>query len=141
MAGVARCLLHDCATQLQAGLVVVGSSHRGRYGRVFAGSEGSRVLHGAPCSVAVAPRGYVGEPQPRRIAVAYDGSPESEDALVAGIGLALLAGATLHTYTVDEPVSARPALAIPEWSTVMEDAEHRRARAAAVAERAQTLVP
>ena len=41
--------------------IVVGSSHRGPVGRIVPGSVGERLLHGAPCPVAVAPRGYSGE--------------------------------------------------------------------------------
>jgi nucleotide-binding universal stress UspA family protein len=58
--------------------------------------------------VAVAPRGYTAG-RLRRIAVAWDGSAESEDALSAGIGIALLAGATLTTFTVVAPGQARDA--------------------------------
>ena len=38
--------------------IVVGPSHRGPLGRILPGSVGERLLHGAPCPVAVAPRGY-----------------------------------------------------------------------------------
>ena len=36
----------------RASLVVIGSSHRGAVGRVFAGTTAERLLHGAPCPVA-----------------------------------------------------------------------------------------
>ncbi len=39
-------------------LIVVGSTHRGRVGRILPGSVGSRLLHGAPCAVGIAPVGY-----------------------------------------------------------------------------------
>ena len=38
--------------------VIVGSTHTGRAGRVLPGSTGERLLHGAPCSVAVVPKDY-----------------------------------------------------------------------------------
>ena len=41
-----------------AELIVVGSSHTGRLGRVAPGSTGERLLHGAPCAVAIVPDGY-----------------------------------------------------------------------------------
>ncbi len=50
--------LHDLAEAEHAELIVVGSSHTGRLGRVAPGSTGERLLHGAPCAVAVVPHGY-----------------------------------------------------------------------------------
>ena len=41
-----------------AALIVVGSTHTGRAGRVLPGSTAERLLHGSPCPVAVAPKGY-----------------------------------------------------------------------------------
>ena len=40
--------LHDAAVQLGAATVVVGSTHRGRVGRVLAGDVAAGLLHGAP---------------------------------------------------------------------------------------------
>ena len=40
-----------------AALIVVGSTHTGRAGRVLPGSTGERLLHGSPCAVAVVPTG------------------------------------------------------------------------------------
>src|SRR4051794_33310497 len=66
--------LHHLAHADRAVLVVVGSSHTGRAGRVFPGSTAERLLHGAPCSVAVVPKDYRthAEDPIRRIGVAYD---------------------------------------------------------------------
>ena len=50
--------LQATAEQEQAGIIVVGSSHTGRLGRVLPGSTAERLLHGAPCPVAVVPLGY-----------------------------------------------------------------------------------
>ena len=47
-----------------AGLIVVGSTHTGRAGRVLPGSTAERLLHGSPCPVAVAPKGYAHEATP-----------------------------------------------------------------------------
>jgi nucleotide-binding universal stress UspA family protein len=55
----ARALTH-AAEETGADLVVVGSTHRAVLGRVFPGSVGERLLHGAPCPVAVSPRRYAG---------------------------------------------------------------------------------
>lgn len=49
------------------------------------------LLHGAPCPVALAPRGFSRRPAPDRVrvvGVAFDGSPESELALAEAIVLA-----------------------------------------------------
>jgi nucleotide-binding universal stress UspA family protein len=100
--------LHDTATAEQADLVVVGSSHHGTLGRVLLGSVAERLLSGAPCAVALAPRGYgARDSRPMRsIAIAFDGSPESRTALRAAHGLATRTGATLHALMVIEPPAA-----------------------------------
>ena len=41
-----------------ASLIVVGSTHRGPAGRVLAGTTADRLLHGAPCAVAVVPHDF-----------------------------------------------------------------------------------
>ena len=50
--------LHELAEREDAGLIVVGSTHTGRAGRVMPGSTAERLLHGSPCPVAVAPKDY-----------------------------------------------------------------------------------
>lgn len=50
--------LHSAAERLDAGLIVVGSCHRGRVDRIFAGDDTLATLRGAPCPVAVAPQAY-----------------------------------------------------------------------------------
>ena len=91
--------LHTLAETTGADLVVVGSSHTGRLGRVFPGSTGEKLLHGAPCAVAVVPRDY--EPQPiERVGVAYDGSDEAKAALTTARDLAERFGARLELVGV-----------------------------------------
>lgn len=82
--------LQEIASRDAARMIVVGSCHRGPVGRTLAGSVGESLLHGASCSVAVAPRGYgdQDQAQPQRIAVAFDGSSEAWAALETAIGLA-----------------------------------------------------
>jgi nucleotide-binding universal stress UspA family protein len=94
--------LADTAEREPADLIVVGSSHRGSVGRVLPGTTAEQLLHGAPCAVAVAPRGYQGG-EIRRIGVAYDGSPEAEAALRAAEAVAVERGAALTVYCVVEP--------------------------------------
>ena len=92
--------------------IVVGPSHRGRVGRIVPGSVGTRLLHGAPCPVAVAPTGYWGGGQPpiRRIGVGYGGSPESAEALEAAVGLATCTGAAVRVLGVVEPAAITAAV-------------------------------
>ena len=97
--------LTETAEREHADLVVVGSSHRGNVGRVLPGTTAERLLHGAPCAVAIAPRGYDGG-DIRHIGVAYDGSPEAEAALRAAEALALELDAELTVYCVVEPPPA-----------------------------------
>jgi nucleotide-binding universal stress UspA family protein len=90
-----------------ADLIVVGSSHRGAFGRVLFGSVGERLLYGAPCAVAVAPRGYAGCTHLGRgvIGVAYDGSAESRLALEGAAELARLLGGEIRLITAMTDVS------------------------------------
>jgi nucleotide-binding universal stress UspA family protein len=84
-----------------ARLLVVGSSHRGAVGRTLLGSTGESLLHGAPCAVAVAPRGYAQREQKvRRVAVAFDGSSESWAALETALGLTSRLHADLTVVTI-----------------------------------------
>src|SRR3954469_3986776 len=50
--------LADLAHAVDAAWIVVGSSHRGPIGRVVVGTTARAVVHGAPCAVAVVPRGW-----------------------------------------------------------------------------------
>jgi nucleotide-binding universal stress UspA family protein len=71
--------LHRLTEDTEADLVIVGSAHHGKVGQIVAGSVGLALLHGSPCSVAIAPHGYA-ERAPEGIAevtVGYDGSPEA----------------------------------------------------------------
>lgn len=94
--------LHDLAEEEDAGLIVAGSSHRGRVGTVMAGTTGLSLLHRSPCAVAVAPAGFrdVENPAIRVIGIGYDGRAESEVALAGAIDLARSTGARLRILTV-----------------------------------------
>lgn len=108
--------LLQLARDRKADLVVLGSSHRGPVGRVFPGATADRLLHGAPCAVAVAPPGF-GSREPgdsgwhplsgdaedvgmRVIGVGFDGTRASAEALKTAVGLALPNGAALRVFTV-----------------------------------------
>ncbi len=97
--------LFEQADREGSALIIVGSTHRGKLGRVLPGSTASALLHGAPAAVAVAPVGYGREQRRRieRIGVAVDGSNESQTALAAAIELAREAGAELRIISSSEP--------------------------------------
>ena len=86
-------------------MIVVGSTHRGAIGRALVGSVGQALFHGAPCAVAIAPRGYAGQDQRHltRIGIAFDGSAEASAALETAIQLAGRVHARLLVVTVAEP--------------------------------------
>ena len=85
-----------------ADLIVVGSSHRGPIGRVLAGSVGETLLTGAPCPVAIAPRGYARGDHPKvgLIGVGYDGFNESKLAFSEAVRIARRADAELRIISV-----------------------------------------
>lgn len=85
----------------QADLMVIGSAHRGRIGRALLGGTGDQIVQGAPCAIVVAPRDFAPTDTPvRRIAVAFDGSAESDAALEAAQDLAERYGASLTVLSV-----------------------------------------
>lgn len=121
--------LHRAATDRDADLIVVGSAHRGRVGRVLAGDVTAGTLHGAPCPVLVAPRSH-GEHggELRIIGVGFDGSAESRAALHFAHQIAETVGARLRVIDVvvpPDPGGPFPAYR-PDWA---EHAQSRREEA------------
>jgi nucleotide-binding universal stress UspA family protein len=98
-------VLDEIAEAEQADLIVLGSTHRGTLGHILPGSTASRLLHGAPCAIAVAPRGFTQRRESglRRIAVGYDGLPESRAAVRVAEQLAEAEDASLLLLAVAEP--------------------------------------
>ena len=93
--------LYQLAATEHADLVVVGSSRRAKHGPGLLGSVSHALLHGSPCAVAVAPPEFRhGQHRFETIGVAYDGEPESEQALAKGIELAKATGAALRIVTL-----------------------------------------
>jgi nucleotide-binding universal stress UspA family protein len=90
------------AREHEAGLVVVGSTRRGRAERVLLGSSAERLLQGAPCAVALAPRGYTRSAL-QTIAVGFVDSPEGHAALVTAHALAARQGAQLRVVAAVHP--------------------------------------
>jgi nucleotide-binding universal stress UspA family protein len=98
--------LDDVAEETGASMIVVGSAHKGARRRISPGSTGERLLHGAICPVAVAPRGWRERPADegvKRIGVAYLDAPEARVALQVAAGLVERTGAALTLYTVVAP--------------------------------------
>jgi nucleotide-binding universal stress UspA family protein len=129
--------LHLAAEREGADLIVVGSAHRGRIGRVLAGDVTAGTLHSAPCPVVVAPAGYAQRvAKLETIGVGYDGSAESRAAVELAHELAETAGARLRV--VDVVVPAEPGGAIgayrPDW------AEHARLRREEAHDRVERIV-
>jgi nucleotide-binding universal stress UspA family protein len=116
--------LQELAEREHAGLVIVGSSHTSRRGRVLPGSTAERLLHGAPCPVAVVPLGYRdGGHALRRIGVSDDGSSESRGAVRAADLLTRALGGSLTVIRVQPEVTTIAAApdAVPASLTVRED--------------------
>lgn len=94
--------LNDVAELAEADLIVLGHSDRGAVSDMLGRKTVQRLLHGAPCAVAVA-----GADQYRpagRICVAYDGSVESEFALDSAYGIAAATSAEVLVCEVLEPI-------------------------------------
>lgn len=93
------------AEESGADLIVVGSASAGKLGRVLAGNVALGLLHGAPCAVAVAPRGYAEEASHavKQVSVGYDGAAESRAAVDDALEFARSAGAALRVVAVVEP--------------------------------------
>ena len=99
--------LQTAAEQEHAGIIVVGSSHTGRLGRVLPGSTAERLLHGAPCPVAVVPLGYGSHATPTHpvVGCAYRPTEDGAAALGAAEELALALSASLRVMQVIEPLA------------------------------------
>jgi nucleotide-binding universal stress UspA family protein len=92
--------LHEAAIEADAGLLVVGSTRRGPVGRVLPGSTAQRLLHGAPCPIAVVPGAWAARDRFETIGVAYGGGDEGHQAVHAAYALARRTGATLRLLAV-----------------------------------------
>lgn len=104
-------VINDLAEREEVDTIVVGSPHRGPVGRTLIGSVADGLLHGAPCEVAAAPRGYAAEERNgpfRTIAVAYDDTPEAKAALGRAEEIALACRATIVVHTVLAPPAVAP---------------------------------
>jgi nucleotide-binding universal stress UspA family protein len=96
--------LHDLAQELDAELIVIGSSHRSSVGQVLAGNVALRLLNGLDRQLGVAPAGYASrEHRMTAIGVGYDGSAESRLAVQAATELARRSGAEIELIGASVP--------------------------------------
>jgi nucleotide-binding universal stress UspA family protein len=95
--------LHRAAEERDAGLLVVGSRPRGRVGRLVPGSTAERLMHGAPCPLAIVPHGWTAGGGLRTLGVAYTDTPEGHEALHSAMALAKRAHAKLRVLTAVKP--------------------------------------
>ena len=127
--------LHEVACEVEAGLLVVGCAHRGRVGRVLAGSVTEGVLDGAACPVAVAPRGYAPPPDLTTIGAGFVDTPEGRAAVAGAASVAARAGAALDLITAVQPIDwtgvAPPGAAYREALALARDVAAQAARATA----------
>ena len=121
--------LHQLAEQQQADLLAIGSTRHALLGRVLMGDDCRAALNGAPCAIAIAPRGYALAPHRiERVGVGYDGSPESERALSAAHDLASEAGAPVTVLWVVSLQDVRTERRAPaDWPGAIEDLIDRHA--------------
>ncbi len=99
----AAAMLQHAAREREADLLVLGSSHRGRLGRVALGSAAVEALHDPPCPVAIASFGahaLQGGVRIASIAVGCDVAASRGPELRLAVELASALGAALHIVAV-----------------------------------------
>ncbi len=107
--------LHELADELDADLIVVGSTHRRGLGRIVPGTTAEKLLHGSRHPVLVAPAGWR-ESSSGAFSVlgaGFNDSAESVSAMSAASALAHLTGASLRAIAAFErPNPANPIFAV-----------------------------
>ena len=130
-AGFPARALHDLAVREEAAMIVIGSSDRGRFGRKLPSAVTDRLLHGAPCPVAVAPVGFSFDDAAagvRLIGAAFTDTPDGRAALASACLLARSARALVRVFTVAE--SLQPLMAGTIDATALDDVRDARDAAA-----------
>jgi nucleotide-binding universal stress UspA family protein len=123
--GSAPDAVHERATRVGAGVIVIGSTHRGAIGRIALGRITDRVIDQARCPVAVAPPGFRCKVMaPERVGVAFMDTPRGHAALRAGAAIARQTDAGLIAYTVIESHAHPTARAHAELAVERAIAEH-----------------
>jgi len=136
----ASAALHEAGGLDETGLMILGPAHRGPAGRVLAGSTASTFLHGAPCPVAIPPRGYLPPPGwPWRIGVAYADTDEGREALRGAAALARRTAAPLRVVSVTDTRIAPELALAPGYGVGEILADRREATARALEAAVGTL--
>ena len=95
--------LKRLAADEAAPVLVVAASHHGVLGRIAPGSVPERLLHDAPCAVAVAPKDYAARDlRPHTVGVAWHADATAAPAARVATALAARLGATLELVSVLE---------------------------------------
>jgi nucleotide-binding universal stress UspA family protein len=96
--------MKDALDELSPRLVVLGATERGAVGAAVFGSTIERVVHEAPCAVAVVPHGYVRpEAGVQIIGAAFVPTDEGREALRTAAALARNASVKLRALAVLDP--------------------------------------
>ena len=120
--------LHEYAEEIDADLIVVGSSRHGRGGQTLLGNVAVALMHGSSCAVGIAPRGYADRTDRgvSTIVVGYDASAEAKLALEGAYELSRATGAPVRLVSVAQP----PEVAVGKsgganyaWETLKETTE------------------
>jgi nucleotide-binding universal stress UspA family protein len=121
--------LRDVAESRGADLLVIGSGRRAAIGRGLTGDDTRAVLHGAPCAVAVAPRGYRKRVKTIEIiGIGYDDSAQSGVALAHALAVSRMTGAkVVACHVMQLNVDSAGEFACPAAADVNEMAAHVRA--------------
>jgi nucleotide-binding universal stress UspA family protein len=99
--------LADAVREIEPSLVVVGSTRRGKLGRVLLGTTASHLMAGSRCPVVVVPRGHeLHADRLRRVGAAFVPTDEGREALRAAALLARAAAARLEAVMVLSPKHA-----------------------------------
>lgn len=87
--------------ELQAEVLVLGSSADGQLGQVVLGSTADRLLHSAPVPLAIAPRGYRASPSATvsRLSCGFPGTPEAVETVRAVTELAARLAVPMRVIT------------------------------------------
>jgi nucleotide-binding universal stress UspA family protein len=126
--------LDDVAETVHADLLVIGPSHHGSVGKLTGRTTVQRMLHGSPCTIAVAARGRRFGSE-STISVAFDGSAESRFALDTAYGIATVTGARVRICTALEPI-----VYASGFGTPLPDLQYEREREHGVDTRLSALV-
>ena len=127
------------------GLLVVGSNHRGRLGRVLLGGTGSRLMRRSNVPVAVAPRGFAEREvhRPGVVGVALGAGEDANAGTAVAVALAERLHARLHVLHVlaTEQMGRAPAWASPDPEDLVELRERAFSRLDAAMSVASARVP